>query len=200
MEAAVDSMKTCVVVVGGLILCVVSAVLILQEHGDWKAQFASWPVFVKIRNLFRNLKNGIAEYFKAQIKIMGIIILLCIAGLFLLGTSHFLLAGLALGLLDALPVLGTGTFLVPAALVLALRGNAVGAVGCIALYLVTSCVRQFLEPRLIGKKWVYPLCLFCCPCIWDFFVRRSRFFAWPSLCFGDLRDFTRMESSGLWEK
>ncbi|MDR3894091.1 MAG: AI-2E family transporter [Blautia sp.] len=152
MEAAVDSMKTCVVVVGGLILCVVSAVLILQEHGDWKAQFASWPVFVKIRNLFRNLKNGIAEYFKAQIKIMGIIILLCIAGLFLLGTSHFLLAGLALGLLDALPVLGTGTFLVPAALVLALRGNAVGAVGCIALYLVTSCVRQFLEPRLIGKK------------------------------------------------
>ena len=54
--------------------------------------------------------------------------------------------------INILPVLGTGTFLVPAALVLALRGNAAGAVGCIALYLVTSCVRQFLEPRLIGKK------------------------------------------------
>lgn len=152
METAVDSMKKCVVVVGGLVLCVVSAVLILQEHGEWKARFSSWPVCVKIRKLFRDLKSGIAEYFKAQIKIMGIITLLCIAGLFLLGTPHFIPAGLALGLLDALPVLGTGTFLVPAALVLALRGNAVGAIGCIALYLVTSCVRQFLEPRLIGKK------------------------------------------------
>lgn len=152
MEAAVGSMKKCVVLVGGLILCVVSAVLILQEHGEWKERFSTWPVFVKAKALFRGLKSGIGEYFKAQIKIMGIIILLCIAGLFLLGTPHFLLAGLALGLLDALPVLGTGTFLVPAALVLALRGSAAAAVGCIALYLVTSCVRQFLEPRLIGKK------------------------------------------------
>ncbi len=152
MEAAVGSMKKCVVLVGGLILCVVSAGLILQEHGEWKERFSAWPVFVKAKALFKDLKSGIAEYFKAQSKIMGIIILLCIAGLFLLGTPHFITAGLALGLLDALPVLGTGTFLVPAALVLALRGDAAGAVGCIALYLVTSCVRQFLEPRLIGKK------------------------------------------------
>ena len=152
MEAAVGSMKKCVVIVGGLILCVVSAVLILQEHGEWKKRFSALSVFKKTRALLKSLQSGIAEYFKAQIKIMGIIILLCIAGLFLLGTPHFFVAGLALGLLDALPVLGTGTFLVPAALVLALRGNAAGAVGCIALYLVTSCVRQFLEPRLIGKK------------------------------------------------
>ena len=39
MEAAVGSMKKCVVIVGGLILCVVSAVLILQEHGEWKSAF-----------------------------------------------------------------------------------------------------------------------------------------------------------------
>lgn len=152
VEAAVGSVKKCIMFVGAIILSVISAVLILQEYRDWCSWSRRYPVFRRIGRVFFALFDGIREYMKAQIRIMGIIMVICVAGLFILGVPHFILAGLALGVLDALPVLGTGTFLVPAALVLALRGKASQAVICLLLYLITACVRQFLEPRLIGQK------------------------------------------------
>lgn len=152
MEAAVGSVKKCVVFVAALILSVVSAVLILQEYRNWKPWVERYPVLYRAGRVFRELWTGIKEYIKAQFKIMGIIMVICVAGLFILGTPHFIWAGLGLGLLDALPVLGTGTFLVPAALVLAIRSNVAGAVICLLLYLITACVRQFLEPRIIGRQ------------------------------------------------
>lgn len=152
VEAAVGSVKKCIMFVGALILSVISAVLILQEYRDWSLWSGRYPVFQRIVRVLWGLWNGIREYIKAQVKIMGIIMVICVAGLFILKVPHFIAAGLALGVLDALPVLGTGTFLVPAAIVLALRGKASQAVVCLLLYLVTACVRQFLEPRLIGKK------------------------------------------------
>ena len=63
-----------------------------------------------------------------------------------------MILGIVLGLLDALPIIGTGTFLYPAALFLFLKGNGAAAVGCVVLDLVTSVLREFLEPRLLGGR------------------------------------------------
>ncbi len=65
---------------------------------------------------------------------------------------YFLILGIALGVLDALPIIGTGTFLYPAALIFLLRGNSWTAAGCVLLDVVTSILREFLEPKLLGGK------------------------------------------------
>lgn len=57
-----------------------------------------------------------------------------------------------IALVDALPVLGTGTVLVPWALVSLLGGNWKLALGLAVLYGVIWLVRSLLEPRLIGSR------------------------------------------------
>ena len=53
---------------------------------------------------------------------------------------------------DILPVIGTGTVLVPWAVILALIGNIKLAVSLAVLYIITVIVRNFLEPKIIGGQ------------------------------------------------
>ena len=65
--------------------------------------------------------------------------------------------GIVIGILDALPFLGTGTILLPWAVVLLIRGEYWLALGYGVLFLVTNTARDLLEPRLIGKRiGIYP--------------------------------------------
>ena len=104
-----------------------------------------------MKRLAQEVFRGVGQYLHAQLKIMAVICLLCIGGLWILKVRHFLGYGLVLGILDAFPVLGTGLFLVPAGIFQMLLGDSFQGVGFLVLYGVTAVVRQILEPRLIGN-------------------------------------------------
>lgn len=53
---------------------------------------------------------------------------------------------------DAVPLLGTGTVLVPCAIVSILQGKGSWAVSYLIIYGVSAGVRAVLEPRLVGKN------------------------------------------------
>ena len=55
-------------------------------------------------------------------------------------------------LIDALPVFGTGTILIPWALALFLQGETKTGIGLVILYGAAALSRQALEPRLVGKQ------------------------------------------------
>ena len=54
--------------------------------------------------------------------------------------------------MDALPVLGTGTVLVPWSLVCLLQGDTVRGIGLLGVYAAASLTRSVLEPRFIGRQ------------------------------------------------
>ena len=54
--------------------------------------------------------------------------------------------------MDAVPLLGTGTVLIPWSLVCLLQRNHVRSVGLLLLYGVTALTRSALEPKLVGKQ------------------------------------------------
>lgn len=83
------------------------------------------------------------------------------AGFWLLHIPQSLSAALLIALLDILPVLGTGTVLLPwAALAFWQRQGSLG-MGLLLLYGVITLIRQFLEPRLLGKQiQVHPVLTF----------------------------------------
>ncbi len=85
-------------------------------------------------------------------KLMGITFLILNVGLLVLRVRYPLLAALAITVVDALPVFGTGTILIPWALVLFLRGQTKTGVGLVVLYGAAALSRQALEPRLVGKQ------------------------------------------------
>ena len=71
--------------------------------------------------------------------------------LFALLKLLFVLAVL-IALVDALPMLGTGTVLIPWAVYALIRGEQALAIGLGALYGVVVLLRSTLEPRLIGRQ------------------------------------------------
>lgn len=80
------------------------------------------------------------------------------AGFLLMGLDYAILFALVIAVLDALPVIGAGLFLLPMCAVGIVIGNATLAVGAGLMYLTTIVVRQLLEPRIIGRQLgLYPL-------------------------------------------
>ena len=98
------------------------------------------------------LKNALGGWIKAQLKLMGITFLILTAGLLLLGVEFSILFAGLISLIDALPVFGVGTVLIPWAVISFLRQDTYRAVGLLILYGAAALTRTSLEPRLIGKQ------------------------------------------------
>ena len=105
------------------------------------------PVFLAARRV----KHAVGGWLFAQAKLAGVTWILLALGFWILGISYPLLWALAIALVDAFPVLGTGTILVPWAVVCFLQGNGVRAIGLISSYLTVTLIRSALEPKLLGK-------------------------------------------------
>jgi len=158
MNQAAGSMKKCIVIVSGIMLSIISAILFIKDLDVFKNALEPFSLYRKIRHVLLEMVKAVRMYLKAQLRIMGIVILLCILGFYLLGNKSFLLWGICAGILDALPVLGTGIVLIPWAISMLIQGKTTLALGYLLLYIVCSCTRQFLEPKWIGKELgVYPI-------------------------------------------
>ena len=106
----------------------------------------------KLRTLGGHVRTTLGGWLRAQLKLMGITFLILNAGLLLLRVRYPVLAALVITVVDALPVFGTGTILIPWALALFLQGEMKTGVGLVILYGAAALSRQALEPRLVGKQ------------------------------------------------
>ncbi|MGM9624132.1 MAG: AI-2E family transporter, partial [Eubacteriales bacterium] len=72
-------------------------------------------------------------------------------------------ASLLGALIDLLPVIGTGTFLLPWAVFELIRGAWYRGIGLVILYIIICVIRQILEPKIVGRNiGLHPLAaLFC---------------------------------------
>ena len=57
-----------------------------------------------------------------------------------------------MALVDAAPLLGTGTILIPWSVVSLQQGSHIRAVGLLGIYAVAALTRSALEPRFVGKQ------------------------------------------------
>lgn len=100
----------------------------------------------------KQLKGNLAGWFLAQLKLTGITFLVLCAGFLLLQISFAPLWAALISLVDALPILGTGTILLPWSLICLLQGEPIRAVGLLGIYICAAILRSILEPKLIGKQ------------------------------------------------
>ena len=139
----------------GLVTTVVAAYMLsssLPEVKAWLRRRLPAPWQARLRRVRGHLRRALGGWVRAQCKLMGIIFLLLSLGLWLLGEDFALLFAGIIALMDALPVLGTGTVLIPWALVCFLREQAAKGFGLLLLYALCSFTRSALEPRLVGRQ------------------------------------------------
>ena len=104
---------------------------------------------VVIKNIFTDC---ILKFILGYLLIMGITFVQLLIGFFILGIKNFLITAFLISLIDILPVLGIGTVLLPWSVILFLQGNYKLGFGIIILYIIISIVRNFVEPKIIGKQ------------------------------------------------
>lgn len=106
----------------------------------------------KLRILRSGAADSLSRWLRAELTLCAVTFAELLAGFFLLRQPYALLLAFLITLVDALPVFGTGTVLVPWAVIELLFGSTPKALALTALYAVTLTVRNVLEPRLLGAQ------------------------------------------------
>ena len=110
---------------------------------------------VTIKN---NLLFALVGYIKAQLILMSITFIELSIGFLIMRVNYAILLALIISIIDAFPILGTGTILIPWAIISLITGNYTRAFPLIMLYGIVLLVRQLLEPRVLGGQiGLYPL-------------------------------------------
>lgn len=98
------------------------------------------------------LKKTVTGYLKAYFFIMLLTFAEIFIGLSILKVEYSLLLALLIAVVDILPIIGTGTILIPWAIFALITGNAGLGSGLLILYGVVLIVRQLVEPKIVGSS------------------------------------------------
>ncbi len=119
-----------------------------------------------VRKIGRHLKDLIKTlggYLKAEATLVLVSFIISLIGLYVLQFMGFniqypLLMALFIGFIDALPILGSGTVMVPWAILSAINGDINLGIAIVILLIIMSVARQILEPKLVSKNiGVHPI-------------------------------------------
>lgn len=99
----------------------------------------------------RQLRQVLGGWVTAQCKLSAVSFVVSFLSLVILRIPYAFVWALGICLVDAFPVLGTGTILLPWSLLLTLQGDTARAIGLCSAYAVISLTRSMLEPKLLGR-------------------------------------------------
>ncbi len=134
------------------VLVFISVGLWLNEDGSWRERCRESTFSREFRLIGRRLRIVANAYLKTQGIIMLLTALICTLGFWLLKNPYSIMIGIGIGLLDALPVFGTGTVLIPWAALLVFRKKIGRAAAVFGIYLICYFLREFLEAKLMGDR------------------------------------------------
>lgn len=139
----------------GIIMSLLSAYFFVAERDqlvEWlrrhtPAGILSWYYMLK-----RGLIKAVGGYLKAQLKIEVWMYLLLVIGLTVLRVNYSLLIALGIAFLDFLPFFGTGTVMVPWAILKILSADYKMAIGLLIIWGVGQLARQLIQPKIVGDS------------------------------------------------
>ncbi len=105
----------------------------------------------------RKIINSLGSYLKAEFILVFISFIITLVGLYIMhiigmNVEFPLLVALAIGFVDALPILGSGTIIIPWAVLSAIDGDISLAISLLTLLAIISIVRQIIEPKIVSSQ------------------------------------------------
>ncbi len=144
-----------------VVVAVVSCFFMANDYDKVKDLFLSFFSESKRKNVIktkRSATRALAKLFKAYITIMAITFAEMFLGLFLLKLigvydgSYIAIISFVTCIIDIIPVLGTGTVLIPWAVFNLVFGNFGMGIGLLVIYAVVTVIRQIIEPKLVANQ------------------------------------------------
>ena len=158
MGSSIEALKGFITFSGVFVIFFMALFFFLKDYEKMLARAAASDYAQEFDFFYTRIGKILYTFIKTQLIIMGVTMIICGAGLLWLGNPYWLLLGIVLGLVDALPVFGTGTILTPWAVVSVLCGKYRYAAVLMAMCFISYISREYFEPRLMGKGLgVHPL-------------------------------------------
>lgn len=143
----------------GIIMVLLSAYFFVAERGqinEWFRKHTPASIQMRYQTVRRSLVHSVGGYFKAQLKIEVWMYLLLLIGLGLLRVNYFALIALGIAFLDLLPFFGTGTVLIPWAVIQILTADLKKAVWLLIIWGGGQLARQLIQPKIVGDSMGVP--------------------------------------------
>ena len=117
----------------------------------------------KLSKHIKAITKSLSCYLKAQMKLIFISFIISLIGLYIFSISGMnvkypLLIAIGIAIVDALPIFGSGTVMVPWAIISAFNGDIRLGVGILILWIIMCVVRQIIEPKIVsGQIGIHPI-------------------------------------------
>lgn len=112
----------------------------------------------KTRLVVNKLFFALFGWLRAQLILMTVTFSELTIAFIILNIQNGLLLALIIAIVDALPVFGVGTVLIPWGIIDLISGNYQRGVSLLLLYIIVLVVRQLIEPKIVGQQiGVHPL-------------------------------------------
>lgn len=137
------------------IITILAAYFLTVERdniGTWLVKMLPKSVLSYYDMIAGSFKKAVGGYFKAQFKIMMILVLIMFIGFEFLDIAYSFLLAALIAFLDFLPIFGTGAVFWPWIVIDVIAGHYKQAVFLGVLYLVCQLVKQILQPKMVGDS------------------------------------------------
>ena len=139
----------------GVIIALLSAYFFVADRkhiNAWCCKHVPKSIQERYQLMKVSMLRAVGGYVKAQFKIEIWIYVLLVIGLWILQVRYVLLIALGIAFLDFLPIFGTGTVMVPWALIKILNGEYRFAIGLLIIWGVGQLLRQIIQPKIVGDS------------------------------------------------
>lgn len=142
-------------VIIGIIMCLLFAYFYVADR-EYIPNLIAKALPKSIIERFEMIKRGLARavggYFKAQLKIEVWMYLLLGIGFSILQVDYAFLIAIGVAILDLLPFFGTGTVLLPWAIIKFISGDYKMVIGLLLIWGVGQLARQVIQPKIVGDE------------------------------------------------
>ena len=138
-----------------MFFAVVSSVLIVWDYDkiihfiDKQLSKKARDVLIKIREI---IYNSVFRLLKAYLILMVITFVELSVGFLILGVHDPFAKAISIALADFLPLIGVSVVFIPWIIVLLFQKKFYLAIGLAVLYLIITAIRNFIEPKIVGKE------------------------------------------------
>lgn len=139
----------------GIIMSLLSAYFFVADKDYVSNLFhkvMSESMIDRLSMIKRGLVRAVGGYFKAQLKIELWMYLLLLIGFTILRVRYAALIAIGVAFLDFLPFFGTGTVLIPWAVIKFLSGDYTMVIGLLVIWGVGQLARQLIQPKIVGES------------------------------------------------
>ncbi|HBV87350.1 sporulation integral membrane protein YtvI [Desulfosporosinus sp.] len=144
-----------------IVVSIVATILISSSYPNVKQYISKlFPrrFRVSAQAISEDLGAAVVGFVRSQAILVSVTSLATIGGLLLMGNRYAVTLGVLAGLLDIVPIVGTGMLFVPWAIGLFIMGSFGEGLKLLTMWIIIMVVRQFLEPKVMSKGiGIHPL-------------------------------------------